>query len=123
MGAALGVRVVAVDPKASARDVNPGALVAALQLLVAVILLLTSLCSLRRQTRSAWILNSSFHVRTATSKYHRIRGAALDVFAEEPLPQDSVLWDLSNVVITPHMAGSTPHKPERWLDIITGSDR
>jgi hypothetical protein len=35
--------------------------------LVAVILLLTSLCSLRRQTRSAWILNSSFHVRTATS--------------------------------------------------------
>jgi len=52
-------------------------------------------------------------------QYHRIRGAALDVFAEEPLPQDSVLWDLSNVVITPHMAGSTPHKPERWLDIIT----
>ena len=36
-------------------------------ILVAVILLLTSLCYLRRQTRSAWILNSSFHVRTATS--------------------------------------------------------
>ena len=36
-------------------------------ILVAVILLLTSLCYLRRQTRSAWILNSSFHVLTATS--------------------------------------------------------
>ena len=34
---------------------------------MAVILLLTSLCYLRTQTRSAWILNSSFHVLTATS--------------------------------------------------------
>ena len=41
-------------------------------ILVAVILLLTSLCSLRRQTRSAWILNSSFHVRTATSISHSL---------------------------------------------------
>lgn len=53
---------------------------------------------------------------------HRlIRGAALDVFSEEPLPQDSVLWDLSNVVITPHMAGSTPHKTERWVDIVAAN--
>ena len=36
-------------------------------ILVAVILLLTSLCYLRRQTLSVWILNSSFHVRIATS--------------------------------------------------------
>jgi len=52
-------------------------------------------------------------------QYHLIGGAALDVFTEEPLPQESVLWDLSNVIITPHMAGSTPHKPDRWLEIIT----
>lgn len=52
-------------------------------------------------------------------QYRRIRGAALDVFAEEPLPQESALWDLSNVIITPHMAGSTPHKPDRWLEIVT----
>ena len=36
-------------------------------ILVAVILLFTSLCYLRIQTLSAWILNSSFHVLTATS--------------------------------------------------------
>jgi phosphoglycerate dehydrogenase-like enzyme len=48
-----------------------------------------------------------------------IRGAALDVFEEEPLPADSPLWDLSNVVVTPHMAGSTPKKPERWREILT----
>jgi len=52
-------------------------------------------------------------------QYGMIRGAALDVFEEEPLPPESVLWDLSNVVVTPHMAGSTPHKDERWIDIIT----
>ena len=50
-----------------------------------------------------------------------IRGAALDVFETEPLPPESPLWDLSNVVVTPHMAGSTPKKPERWRDIIVGN--
>jgi phosphoglycerate dehydrogenase-like enzyme len=43
----------------------------------------------------------------------RIRGAALDVFEEEPLPRKSPLWDLSNAVVTPHMAGSTPRYADR----------
>ena len=43
----------------------------------------------------------------------RIRGAALDVFEREPLPQESSLWDLSNAVVTPHMAGSTPKYADR----------
>jgi phosphoglycerate dehydrogenase-like enzyme len=37
----------------------------------------------------------------------RIGGAALDVFAEEPLPSDSPLWDLENLLVTPHTAGMT----------------
>jgi D-2-hydroxyacid dehydrogenase (NADP+) len=35
----------------------------------------------------------------------RIAGAGLDVFATEPLPVDSPLWDLPNVIISPHIAG------------------
>ncbi len=51
-------------------------------------------------------------------QYGWIRGAALDVFETEPLPADSPLWNLSNVLLTPHMAGSTPKKSERWAGII-----
>jgi phosphoglycerate dehydrogenase-like enzyme len=38
-------------------------------------------------------------------KENRIRGAALDVFEQEPLPADSVLYELPNVFLTPHTAG------------------
>jgi phosphoglycerate dehydrogenase-like enzyme len=34
-----------------------------------------------------------------------IAGAALDVFADEPLPTPSPLWDLPNVIVSPHMSG------------------
>jgi phosphoglycerate dehydrogenase-like enzyme len=42
-----------------------------------------------------------------------IAGAGLDVFEQEPLPPDSPLWDLENVLISPHVAGFTPRYDER----------
>ena len=50
-----------------------------------------------------------------------IRGAALDVFEREPLPDDAALWDLSNVVVTPHMAGSSPRKESRTAEVFAGN--
>lgn len=40
-------------------------------------------------------------------KNHRIAGAALDVFSQEPLPDQSGFSSLDNVVVTPHIAGAT----------------
>lgn len=42
-----------------------------------------------------------------------IGGAGLDVFEQEPLPESSPLWDLPNVLITPHVSGSNPHYDTR----------
>lgn len=47
-----------------------------------------------------------------------LAGAALDVFEEEPLPENSTLWSLDNVTITPHVAGATPHYIERASEIV-----
>jgi phosphoglycerate dehydrogenase-like enzyme len=48
----------------------------------------------------------------------RIAGAALDVFAQEPLPADSPLWDLDNLIITGHYSGNTPRYHERATEIF-----
>lgn len=47
-----------------------------------------------------------------------IAGAGLDVFEQEPLPDSSLLWAMSNVLITSHYAGATPRYHERALDIF-----
>lgn len=47
-----------------------------------------------------------------------LRGAALDVFEKEPLPDFSPLWNRPNVLLTPHIAGTTPHYLERALEIF-----
>ncbi|WP_247783975.1 NAD(P)-dependent oxidoreductase [Bradyrhizobium sp. 170] len=47
-----------------------------------------------------------------------IAGAMLDVFEREPLPQDSPLWDMPNVIVTPHTSGIPTNCMERAFEII-----
>ncbi len=47
-----------------------------------------------------------------------IAGAGLDVFENEPLPTDSELWKLDNVLITPHVAGASPYYDERAVEVF-----
>jgi phosphoglycerate dehydrogenase-like enzyme len=47
-----------------------------------------------------------------------VRGAVLDVFAKEPLPADSPLWGLPNVILTPHVSGVTDRYWEREMELF-----
>jgi D-2-hydroxyacid dehydrogenase (NADP+) len=51
-------------------------------------------------------------------KEGKLKGAALDVFEKEPLPPDSPLWEMENVVITPHTAGKSEENRRRSLTIL-----
>lgn len=47
-----------------------------------------------------------------------IRGAGLDVTEEEPLPQESPLWEMENVIITPHHSGWSEKYMDRAIDLF-----
>lgn len=48
----------------------------------------------------------------------RLKGAALDVFEVEPLPKDNPMWDLPNVMISPHSASTVDAENTRIVDIF-----
>lgn len=48
----------------------------------------------------------------------RLRGAALDVFAEEPLPETNSLWATPNLIVTPHVSGWMADYLQRTLRIF-----
>jgi phosphoglycerate dehydrogenase-like enzyme len=47
-----------------------------------------------------------------------LSGAALDVFQEEPLPPSSPLWDMENVLVSPHSASTSGRENERLTDLF-----
>jgi phosphoglycerate dehydrogenase-like enzyme len=53
----------------------------------------------------------------------RIAGAALDVFEREPLPADSPLWSVENLLITPHIASQTEKLWERHFELFSDNLR
>ncbi len=53
----------------------------------------------------------------------RIAGAALDVFATEPLPPNHAFWDMDNVIVTPHLGGFFDEYPDMALPVIEDNFR
>lgn len=77
--------------------------------------------NLRKMKRSAYVINISrgdLIVEddiTDALRNHVIAGAALDVFHHEPLPKESPLFDLDNVLLTPHASCIGMQKPWKHL--------
>ena len=74
--------------------------------------------------REAWIINVARgrliddRALLEALADHRIGGAALDAFREEPLPPTSPFYDLSNVIVTPHTAWSSSRVLDRSIDLF-----
>jgi len=79
---------------------------------------------LKAMKRNAYLLNISRgrvvdeEALIETLKEGWIGGAGLDVFAQEPLPQESELWGLNNVILSPHISANTPHYQERFAELF-----
>jgi phosphoglycerate dehydrogenase-like enzyme len=79
---------------------------------------------LRQMKRTAYLINVGRGVivdladLTAALRAGEIAGAGLDVFEVEPLPPGHPLWDMENVIITPHCAAASPRVPERHLETL-----
>jgi phosphoglycerate dehydrogenase-like enzyme len=139
LGKAFGMRVIALEARDEERVDNVDALFAPAQLkevlsmsdYVVVTLPLTPETArmigdaeLRVMKPTAHLVNvarggivdEEALIRALTEGW--IAGAGLDVFAKEPLPKDSRLWELPNVIISPHIGGDREDYQQLAVDMF-----
>ena len=79
---------------------------------------------IRQMKKSAYLINVGRGViidladLTAALQAGEIAGAGLDVYEIEPLPKEHPLWQMENVILTPHCAAASPRVPERHLQTL-----
>ncbi len=80
--------------------------------------------ALARMKRTAYLINVSRggivneRALIRALRKQQIAGAALDVFAQEPLPSTSPLYEVPNLIITPHLSGGFNQVLERAVDLF-----
>lgn len=80
--------------------------------------------ALRQMQKTAYLINVARGrvvdeaALVTALRERRIGGAAIDVAVQEPLPPVSPLWEMDNVLITPHTAGETRRYEDNLLDIL-----
>ncbi len=140
----IGMRVIAtrrrpgVPPPHVARLLDPDALLALLAEADHVTLCLpltattrgiVGAAELAQMRRTAYLYNTGRgalidqDALIAALRGGGIAGAGLDVTTPEPLPADSVLWDMPNVLITAHTSGATPRHWDRGIVLIRDNVR
>ncbi len=145
MASALGMRVIAVrehvekgTPEGVKAVFPPSALDDLLQQSDYVVMaapLVDATTGLINATRLALMKRDAFLINVGRGpqvddaalaealRARQIAGAALDVFAREPLPQDSPLWQVENLLITPHTAGLTEKLWHRHYELFSDNLR
>jgi phosphoglycerate dehydrogenase-like enzyme len=137
-GQAFGMRVLAVDPRATEapegvtlwRPERLDEMLGQSDFVVIAAPHTPQTCKLfnheriRRMKKSAYLINVGrgvivdLEALTAALQAGEIAGAGLDVFEVEPLPKGHPLWQMPNVIITPHCAAASPRVPERHLETL-----
>lgn len=137
-GLAFGMRVLAVDPRASTAPEGvtfhrPDKLDDVLGQSDFVVIgaphtpdtyKLFNRVRIRKMKKTAYLINVGRGVivdladLTAALEAKEIAGAGLDVFEIEPLPAGHPLWNMDNVIITPHTAAASPRVAERHLKTL-----
>ncbi len=139
LGAAFGLRLLAVDPEAVERPPEVESvwqmdgferLLAASDIVVICAPLTAATRGLfddrafRQMKPGALLINVSRGAIVDEAALLRalreglIAGAGLDVTPVEPLPDDHPLWNMDTVVITPHVAGASPLRMDRAVDLF-----
>ena len=137
-GIAFGMRVLAVDPRAEDAPVGcaiyrPSHLTEVLGQSDFVVIAaphtpetykLFNRERIREMKKSAYLINVGRGVivdladLTAALQAGEIAGAGLDVLETEPLPAGHPMWNMENVILTPHCAAASPRVPERHLETL-----
>lgn len=125
---ALGMKTLAVDSKSSRQDLE-ALLRTSDYLLIAApdtvqtrgLIGRTELALLKRgavllNVARGSVVDEAALVEALTNR--RLRGAGLDVFLTEPLPADSPLWRLPNVLVLPHVSAVTQRFWARQLELV-----